>query len=97
MTKAISRNREHFGAWAEKNPFTPHDLRRTVVSHLQKLKVPLPVTKRILSHVSGSAEGATAVYTRYEYDDEAREAMNRWSTRLREIITGEKPKVVSIL
>ena len=90
-------NTEHFGAWAEKNPFTPHDLRRTVVSHLQKLKIPLPVTKRILSHVSGSAEGATAVYTRYEYDDEAREAMNRWSTRLREIITGEKPKVVSIL
>ena len=73
-----------FGAW------------RTVASHLQILKVPLPVTKRVLNHVSGSAEGATAVYTRYEYDDEAREAMARWSTRLRKIITGEKQQVVAI-
>ena len=67
-----------------------------MTSHLQELKVPLPVTKRILNHVSDSAEGATAVYTRYEYDDEARQAMVKWSARLREIITSKKQKVVSI-
>jgi len=60
------------------------------------LKVPLPVTKRILNHVTGSAEGATAVYIRYQYDDEAREAMARWSNKLQEIITGKKSKVQSI-
>ena len=98
LTKAVKRNIEngHFGEWAKEDPFTPHDLRRTVISHLQMLKVPEPVAKRVLHHVSGSAEGATAVYTRYEYDDEARQAMARWSNKLREIITGETQKVVSI-
>ena len=34
--------------------------------------------------------------TSASYDDEVREAMARWSTRLREIITSEKQKVVSL-
>src|SRR5262249_50732065 len=41
-----------------------HDLRRTVASGLQRLGIALPVTERVLNHVSGSFGGIVGVYQR---------------------------------
>jgi hypothetical protein len=43
------------------------------------------VISKILNHVE---PGITAIYDRHTYDDEKREALDRWASRLGEI-TGE--------
>ena len=60
-------------------PFTIHDLRRTAAAGLQRLGVPLPVTERVLNHVSGSFGGIVGVYQRHEYAEERRDALERWA------------------
>jgi integrase len=60
-------------------PWTVHDLRRTAAAGLQRLGVPLPVTERILNHVSGSFGGIVGVYQRHEYAEERRDALEKWA------------------
>ena len=72
-------------------PWTIHDLRRTCAAGLQRLGVPLPVTERVLNHVSGSFGGIVGVYQRHEYSDEKREALTRWAERVEAIASGQEP------
>ncbi|MGD0634684.1 MAG: tyrosine-type recombinase/integrase [Beijerinckiaceae bacterium] len=60
-------------------PWRLHDLRRTCAAGLQRLGVALPVTERILNHVSGSFAGIVGVYQRHEYSSEKREALLAWA------------------
>lgn len=62
--------------------WTTHDLRRTCASNLASMQVPVAVVERILGH---SAAKLTRTYQVYGYDIEAREALERWADRLREI------------
>lgn len=62
--------------------WTIHDLRRTVATGLQRLGVRLEVTERILNHVSGTQSGIVAVYQRYGYLEEMRNAMLQWEQHL---------------
>ena len=55
-----------------------HDLRRTFATNLAELGVPVPVTEKLLNHVSGSTSGIVGVYQRYTYEKEGREAIERW-------------------
>lgn len=55
--------------------YTLHDLRRTFASNLARLGTPIHVTERILNHVSGTVSGVAAVYNRYSYEEEMREAV----------------------
>ena len=59
-----------------------HDLRRTAATNLAKLKVPQPVTEKILNHVSGVVSGIALVYNRYDFADETRDALEKWGERL---------------
>ena len=66
-------------------PWTLHDLRRTFSSNLAALHVPQEVTERLLNHVSGKVSGVAAIYNRYAYMDEMREAIThyeRWLSGL---------------
>ena len=58
--------------------FTPHDLRRTFASNLQKLGIRLEVTEALLGHVSGSTGGIVGVYQRHEYGPEKGHAIQKW-------------------
>lgn len=69
-------------AWKGFAKWTPHDLRRTAATNLAALGVPRVVLTQILNHADRSM---TAVYDRHSYDDEKREAMERWAVRLLEI------------
>jgi integrase len=60
-------------------PWRTHDIRRTVASGLQRLGVPLPVTEKVLNHVSGSFGGIVGVYQRHDYEVERRVALERWA------------------
>lgn len=63
-----------------------HDLRRTAASHLASLKVPRLTIAKILNHVDPDI---TAVYDRYSYDAEKKEALDIWGEKLASIISSE--------
>jgi integrase len=77
-------------------PWKLHDLRRTVASGLQRLGVALPVTERVLNHVSGSFSGIVGVYQRHEYAEEQRIALERWAAHVAELVEGKPAGVVPI-
>jgi integrase len=64
-----------------------HDLRRTVASGLQRLGIALPVTERVLNHVSGSFGGIVGVYQRHAFTEEKRAALEAWASLLGQITT----------
>lgn len=55
-----------------------HDLRRTYATNMAALRVPLHVVEKLLNHASGSISGVSAIYNRYAYEDEMREAVLAW-------------------
>jgi len=76
--KSIERVRKRAGI-----ELRGHDLRRTAASHMASIGVPRLVLAKILNHVE---RGVTAVYDRYSYDREKREALETWARRLDEIL-----------
>jgi integrase len=65
------------------NDFRPHDLRRTAASMFARLGVPQEVIRKLLNHKD---YGVTAIYNRYAYDKEKRDALETWDRRLRDIV-----------
>ncbi|MBK8972359.1 MAG: site-specific integrase [Hahellaceae bacterium] len=59
-----------------------HDLRRSVATHMGQLKIHPHVIAVVLNHWSGYRSGVTAIYNRYSYEAEAREAWNLWGLML---------------
>jgi len=69
--------------------FTAHDLRRTAATRMTgDLKISRFTVGRVLNHIE---YGVTAVYDRYAYDDEKRDALARWARLVQGIISGERP------
>jgi integrase len=67
--------------------FRPHDVRRTVATHLAKMRVRRTVVGKILNHKGLSGDsGVTAIYDRYSYEKEKREALETWAKKLKEIV-----------
>src|SRR5439155_17515465 len=81
MTKAVERIRERTGI-----SFVGHDLRRTASTMMTgKCGVPRDIIRKVLNH---KEPGVTAIYDRYSYDKEKREALEAWSRRLQVIVSG---------
>jgi integrase len=89
LTRAVSRNRKLWGIPS----FTVHDLRRTVRSNLAALGVDPVVARKVVNH---SLAGMDAVYDRYDYGPEKRQALDLWAERLGAIVAGKKPKIVPL-
>ncbi len=62
--------------------FTAHDLRRTTATRISGAGTSREVLRQILNHVDRSV---TARYDRHRYDNEKREALERWAATLRKI------------
>lgn len=74
---------------------SPHDLRRTVGTELARLRLDLTVRKLVLNHSPRSGDITDAVYNRYAYDLEKREALTKWEERLKLILSApEQPAAV---
>lgn len=56
-------------------PWTVHDIRRSVATHMARLKVPQEHIERVLGHV---VQGVAGTYNRYSYLDEKRSALELW-------------------
>jgi integrase len=67
------------GKAAPIEPWSIHDLRRTVATGLQRLGVRLEVTEAVLNHISGSRGGIAGVYQRHDWATEKRAALDAWA------------------
>lgn len=61
---------------------SPHDLRRTVGTEMARLGIPVHVRSLVLNHSPQSRGITEAVYNRYAYDKEKREALTAWEAEL---------------
>lgn len=75
-------------------PFTTHDLRRTVETGMAAAKVPKEYRDRVLNHVDSSVGGVH--YNKHDYEDEKREGLEKWARRLEWMLTGSDSNVVQI-
>lgn len=65
---------------------SPHDLRRTVGTEMARLGIPVHVRSLVLNHSPQSRGITEAVYNRYAYDKEKREALLLWERELQTLI-----------
>jgi integrase len=59
-------------------PWIIHDLRRTATTGMARLKVAPHVVDKVLNHLSGEIRGVKAVYNKFEYLEERRDALEVW-------------------
>lgn len=85
FSKALRRLWEATGA----DDWRYHDLRRTAASGMAQARVQPHVIEKILNHMTGTISGVAAVYNRYEYADEARDALNEWGEVLEQFSRSE--------
>jgi len=68
--------------------WTLHDLRRTFVTNLAALGVPVHVAEKQINHASGTLSGVAAIYNRYSYHEEMAEAVALWEGQLQKVVGG---------
>lgn len=67
-------------------PWTLHDLRRTLVTRMHSLGTQPHIVEAVVNHISGHKAGVAGVYNRAAYAPEKREALDRWTAHLLEIV-----------
>jgi integrase len=74
-------------------PWTLHDIRRTMRTHLSALPISGTVAELMIGH---KQRGIRAVYDRFAYLDEQRSGFELWAARLRDIVEPPPENVVPI-
>ena len=75
FTRALIRRNHSLGL----GQFSVHDLRRTARTGFAKLKVSSDIAEMIINHSRGAM---VDIYDRYTYEDEKREALEKWGSYL---------------
>jgi integrase len=86
-TSAVTRAMARLVAELGLPTVSPHDLRRTVGTELARLGLPIHVRSLVLNHSPLSRGITDAVYNRYAYDREKREALQAWEHRLSKLVS----------
>jgi hypothetical protein len=81
--RALARQRGDNPAKVELAPWVNHDIRRTIRSHLSRLKITEEAREAVLAHVR---PGIKKIYDHHDYFDEKLEALTLWAARLRSIV-----------
>jgi integrase len=68
-------------------PWTLHDIRRTVATRMGDLGVQPHVVEAALNHISGHKKGVAGTYNRSTYAEEKRAALNTWAAHLQGLLT----------
>jgi integrase len=76
--------------------WTPHDIRRSVATHMAEIGIQPHIIEAVLNHVSGHKAGIAGIYNRATYDKEKREALNRWAEYLLGIVENRAAVVVEM-
>jgi integrase len=78
-------------------PWRLHDCRRTFVTRLAELDIPVDLIEVLVNHVSGQRAGVAGVYNRSIKLPQRRAALDRWCTTLEGIISGRESNVISMV
>ncbi|MDR9419500.1 tyrosine-type recombinase/integrase [Gracilimonas sp.] len=82
---------------AELEDFRLHDLRHIVATNMQRLKIDFMHIGKVLNHKGMAKEYiVTSRYIDYDYLDEKRDALQKWSNELDRIISGKKANIFKI-
>jgi integrase len=81
--RAQARRRGDDPAKIELPHWVNHDIRRTVRTHLSRLRVTEEAREAVLAHARPGIKGT---YDLHDYVDEKREALELWAVRLRSIV-----------
>jgi integrase len=74
-------------------PWTLHDIRRTVATGMQRVGIDVSVIETVLGHSSGFGRMAR-VYQRYGYQAERQRAMDLWSRYLAHEVAPEEIEAI---
>ena len=66
--------------------WTLRDLRRTAVSNMARLNIAPHVVEKVANHKTGVISGVAAIYNRYGYEKEKREAMDVWAGKILSLV-----------
>jgi integrase len=91
--KALARARGENPDGVTLPHFVNHDIRRTVRSHLSRLKVTEEAREAVLAHARPGIKGT---YDLHDYLDEKREALELWASRLRQITSSKTSNVIKL-
>jgi integrase len=91
--KAIAELRGEDPAIVKLDPWTVHDIRRTVRTHLSALPVAEMVRELILAHAQSALH---KTYDQYAYLDEKRQALELWAARLKLIVDPPSGNIVAL-
>jgi integrase len=78
-------------------PWTLHDIRRSVATHMAENGVQPHIIEAVLNHVSGHKRGVAGIYNRARYDREVATALQLWAEHLTAVVEGRKSKKVVAL
>lgn len=78
---------------AQERDWTFHDLRRTAVTGMARLRVPFEVREAAVNH---TAKGVSAVYNRHDFEDEKRAALDAWAGHVLRIVAPSSEKIVPL-
>ncbi len=85
--KSIKRQTKKVKQKTSVKDFRVHDIRRTVATYLAKMGTERTTIGKILNHKGMSGDNSiTAIYDRYSYEDEKRNALQSWEHYLLEIL-----------
>ncbi len=74
------------------DPWRLHDLRRTGTTNMQRLRISIEVTERVINHhQGGEAAGVRGIYNLYEYQHEKTLALQAWADWLHNLVSGQVP------
>jgi len=76
--------------------WTFHDLRRTAATGMARLNIAPHVVDKVLNHVSGTIRGVAAVYNRFDYLNERRQALDLWGRFVIGLTQSALPIVVAL-
>jgi integrase len=90
----FSRAKRRVYTAVKTNDWRTHDLRRTAASGMARLGIPPHVVEKVLNHKSGIISGVAAVYNRYGYENEKREALTRWASYVSQLMAQQPNSMV---
>ena len=89
---SMAKEAEKVGAVID--PWTLHDLRRTLATRMQRLGILHEVVEHLLNHREKSRAGIAKVYQTHDFKPEKLAALERWEADLRRVLEGEAGTVI---
>jgi len=77
-------------------PWSTHDVRRSVATHMAELGVLPHVIEAALNHVSGHKAGVAGVYNKSKYEREVNAALALWADYVGALVEDRERKVIGI-